>query len=68
MPNGNITSDTVPTRTLDQQHRHLREVLTHLRHWSTADSPDEIRQRLRMEELALLRRNGASAQAPKKPS
>jgi len=49
----------------DQQHQHLHEVHEHLRHASTSDSPEEIRERLRRAELAL-QRHEKDAQA--KPS
>jgi hypothetical protein len=41
--------------TVDQQHQHLHEVHEHLRHASTSDSPEEIRERLRRAEFALQR-------------
>jgi hypothetical protein len=51
----NITSDKVEEQTLEQQHEHLKEVHEHLRHASTSDTPDEIRERMRRAELALQR-------------
>ena len=53
MATTNPTTET--TQTTDQQHEHLREVHEHLRHASTADSPEEIRERMRRAELALQR-------------
>jgi uncharacterized membrane protein len=41
--------------TVEQQQQHLHEVHEHLRHASTTDSPDEIRERLRRAEIALQR-------------
>ncbi|MEO7718713.1 MAG: hypothetical protein ABIY70_21150 [Capsulimonas sp.] len=41
--------------TTEQQHQHLHEVHEHLRHASTSDSSEEIRERLRRAELALER-------------
>ena len=55
MPTTNITSDKVEDQTLEQKHQHLQEVHTHLRHASTSDSTEEIRERLRRAELALQR-------------
>ncbi|MGI4791172.1 MAG: hypothetical protein ACRYFS_20275 [Janthinobacterium lividum] len=55
----NITQETVGTPTLDQQHQHLKEVHEHLRHASTSDNADEIRERLRRAELALQRHENA---------
>ena len=52
----NITQATVGTPTLDQQHKHLKEVYVHLRHASTSDTPEEIRERLRRTEVAMERR------------
>ena len=49
------TQGTVGGPTLDQQHQHLKEVHEHLRHATTTDSPEEIRERLRRAELALQR-------------
>ncbi len=51
----NITPKTVVGWTVEQQHLHLKDVHKHLRHASTSDSPDEIRERLRRQELALQR-------------
>ena len=51
----NVTQNTVGMPTLDQQHQHLKEVHEHLRHASTSDNADEIRERLRRAELALQR-------------
>lgn len=51
----NITQESVGSPTLDQQHTHLKEVHEHLRHASTSDSTEEIRERLRRAELALQR-------------
>jgi hypothetical protein len=57
--------DTRPSETpsLENQHKHLHEVHQHLQHASTADSPEEIRERMRRAELALQRheaqKNGA---------
>lgn len=58
----NVTQASVGNPTLDQQHQHLKEVHEHLRHASTSDSADEIRERLRRAELALQRheQQGAS--------
>ena len=51
----NVTQNTVGTPTLDQQRQHLKEVHEHLRHASTSDNAEEIRERLRRAELALQR-------------
>ena len=51
----NVTQNTVGSPTLDQQHQHLKEVHEHLRHASTSDNADEIRERLRRAEIALQR-------------
>ncbi len=51
----NITQKSVGLPTLEQQHTHLKEVHEHLRHASTSDNADEIRERLRRAELALQR-------------
>ncbi len=51
----NITKQSVGSPTLEQQHQHLKEVHEHLRHASTSDNADEIRERLRRAELALQR-------------
>ena len=59
----NITQDTVGLPTLDQQRTHLKEVHEHLRHASTSDSADEIRERLRRAELALQRHEQAASAA-----
>lgn len=55
MPADNITSDKVEEQSVDQQHQHLKEVHEHLRHASTTDAPEEIRERMRRAELALQR-------------
>ncbi len=60
----NITQDSVGSPTLEQQHSHLKEVHEHLRHASTSDNADEIRERLRRAELAL-QRHEQSAPAAK---
>lgn len=60
MPAGNVTSDKVEDQTLDQQHQHLKEVHEHLRHASTSDSAEEIRERLRRAEIALQRHEAAA--------
>ena len=57
----NITQETVGDPTLDQQHQHLKEVHEHLRHASTSDNAEEIRERLRRAELALQRHEQQSA-------
>ena len=51
----NIATNPAVTPTLEQQHQHLHDVHEHLRHASTADSPEEIRERMRRAELALQR-------------
>ncbi len=51
----NVTQDSVGNSTVTQQQEHLKEVHEHLRHASTSDSPEEIRERLRRAELALTR-------------
>lgn len=51
----NVSPESTQTSSADQQQEHLREVHEHLRHASTTDSPDEIRERLRRAELALQR-------------
>ncbi len=51
----NITQEKVGAPTLDQQHQHLKEVHEHLRHASTSDNAEEIRERLRRAEIALQR-------------
>lgn len=51
----NVSPEPTDTPSADQQHQHLHEVHEHLRHASTSDSPDEIRERLRRAELALQR-------------
>ncbi len=51
----NITQESVGTPTVEQQHTHLKEVHDHLRHASTSDDAEEIRERLRRAELALQR-------------
>lgn len=59
----NVTQETVGNPTVEQQHRHLKEVHEHLRHASTSENADEIRERLRRAELALQRheqQSGAS--------
>ena len=55
MPADNITSDKVEEQSVDQQHQHLKEVHEHLRHASTSEAPEEIRERMRRAELALQR-------------
>ena len=42
-------------QTAEQNRVHLHEVHKHLRHATTSDSPQEIRERLRRAELALER-------------
>lgn len=59
----NVTQETVGTPTVEQQRQHLKEVHEHLRHASTSDNAEEIRERLRRAELALQRheqQSGAS--------
>ena len=51
----NVNTNPSATLTVEQQHQHLREVHEHLRHASTADSTEEIRERMRRAELALQR-------------
>lgn len=51
----NVNPEATDTSSADQQHQHLHEVHEHLRHASTSDAPDEIRERLRRAELALQR-------------
>ncbi len=51
----NVAPEPTATHTMEQQHRHLHEVHEHLRYASTADSAEEIRERLRRAELALQR-------------
>ena len=51
----NVTQETVGSPTIAQQQEHLKEVHEHLRHASTSDSAEEIRERLRRAELALQR-------------
>ena len=51
----NVAPESTTTQNADQQHQHLHEVHEHLRHASTSDSPEEIRERLRRAELALQR-------------
>lgn len=51
----NIATDPAEVPSVEEQHRHLHEVHEHLRHASTADAPDEIRERMRRAELALQR-------------
>ena len=53
----NVTPRTVSDWTVEQQHQRLKEVHKHLRYASTSDNPDEIRERLRREELALRRQS-----------
>ena len=57
----NVTQETVGEPTLDQQHQHLKEVHEHLRHASTSDNAEEIRERLRRAELALQRHEQANS-------
>ena len=60
----NVTQDTVGNPTVAQQHEHLKEVHEHLRHASTSDNAEEIRERLRRAEIALQRheQQGSSQQ------
>lgn len=51
----NVEPEPAETQTIDQQHKHLREVHEHLRYAATSDSSEEIRERLRRAELALQR-------------
>lgn len=51
----NTPVEQASEQTTDQQHEHLKEVHEHLRHASTSDRPEEIRERMRMVELALQR-------------
>ena len=51
----NVSTNPGAALTVEQQHQHLREVHEHLRHASTADSVEEIRERMRRAELALQR-------------
>jgi hypothetical protein len=51
----NISTNPSETPTVETQHKHLHEVHEHLQHASTADSPEEIRERMRRAELALQR-------------
>ena len=51
----NVATNPNEVQTPEQQHQHLHEVHEHLRHASTSDSPEEIRERLRRAELALQR-------------
>ncbi len=60
MTTTNVTSDKVADQTLDQQHQHLKEVHEHLQFASTADAPEEIRERMRRAELALKRHEEAA--------
>lgn len=52
----NVSRESVGTPTVDQQHTHLKEAHAHLRHASTSDNAEEIRERLRRAEIALQRR------------
>ena len=60
----NVTQETVGTPTVEQQRRHLKEVHEHLRHASTSDNAEEIRERLRRAELALQRHEQQSGASP----
>ncbi len=51
----NVNPAPTDTPSADEQQQHLREVHEHLRHASTSDAPEEIRERLRRAELALQR-------------
>ena len=51
----NIIQEKVGSPTVEQQHSHLKEVHEHLRHASTSDNAEEIRERLRRVEIALQR-------------
>ncbi len=51
----NTATNPAEPQTTSQQHQHLHEVHEHLRHASTSDSPEEIREQLRRAELALQR-------------
>lgn len=57
----NITQESVGNPSVTQQQEHLKEVHEHLRHASTSDSPEEIRERLRRAELALVRHEQQSS-------
>lgn len=59
----NVTQETVGTPTVEQQRQHLKEVHEHLRHASTTDNAEEIRERLRRAELALQRHEQQSGAA-----
>ena len=59
----NVTQEAVGGLTVEQQHQHLKEVHEHLRHASTSDNADEIRERLRRAELALQRHEQQSGTA-----
>jgi hypothetical protein len=51
----NVTQEAIGMPTVEQQRQHLKEVHEHLRHASTSDNAEEIRERLRRAELALQR-------------
>ena len=51
----NVNTNPSETPSVEQQHKHLHEVHEHLRHASTTDSAEEIRERMRLAELALQR-------------
>ena len=51
----NVNTNPSDPPTTEQQQKHLHEVHEHLRHASTADSAEEIRERMRRAELALQR-------------
>lgn len=51
----NVDTNPSDVPSLEQQHKHLHEVHEHLRHASTTDSAEEIRERMRRAELALQR-------------
>ncbi len=46
--------------TTEQTHQHLHDVYKHLRHASTADRPEEIRERLRWAQVAWERHTEAN--------
>ena len=58
----NVATQPKNVQTPNQQHQHLHEVHEHLRHASTSDSPEEIRERLRRAELVLQRHASRSRQ------
>lgn len=59
----NITQQSVGTPTVEQQHAHLKEVHEHLRHASTSDNAEEIREHLRRAEIALQRHEQSASAA-----